>query len=189
MPNDDHKLIERCQAGDTEAFGLLYDANVRRVYDFIYYRTHHRETAEDLTSDVFLKVFAKLADFDARKGTFTAWIYRIARNRVIDHYRASKGTEDIEDVWDLLASGDDPARDADAAERLREVERLMADLPAAQREVVIMRVWDGLSYAEIAEAIGKSEAACKMSFSRGVAALRKNAPLAAMMLILINPLR
>ncbi|HTK04861.1 MAG TPA: RNA polymerase sigma factor [Candidatus Eisenbacteria bacterium] len=189
MRNDDNELIERCRSGDADAFGMLYDANVRRIYDFIYYRTHHRETAEDLAADVFLKAFAKIGDFDPKKGTFTAWIYRIARNRVIDHYRSAKGAEDIEDVWDLLASGDDPARDADARERLAEVERHMAVLPAAQREVVILRVWDGLSYAEIAETTGKSEAACKMSFSRAVSALRKNAPLAAMLILLINPLR
>lgn len=189
MATNDVQLIESCQRGDADAFGRLYDAYARKIYDFVYYRTHHRETAEDLTSDVFLKAFAKIGGFDAGKGTFSAWLYRIARNRVIDHYRTAKPADDIEDVWDLLRSGDDVARDAETRERLREVETHLAALPAAQRDVVIMRAWDGLSYAEIAETLGKSEAACKMSFSRAVATLRKNAPLAALLLILIHPLR
>lgn len=186
---NDAQLVEACQRGDTDAFGRLYDAYVRRIYDFIYYRTHHRETAEDLASDVFMKAFAKIGDFDGRKGTFSSWLYRIARNRVIDHYRTDKKTDDIDDVWDLLQSDADVARDAETRERLREVETYLAALPAAQRDIVIMRAWDGLSYAEIAETIGKSESACKMAFSRAVAALRKNAPVAALLLTLINPLR
>ncbi|MEY4745052.1 MAG: hypothetical protein RL272_997 [Candidatus Parcubacteria bacterium] len=186
---DEEQLIGACQRGESDAFGRLYDAYVRRIYDFVYYRTHHKETAEDLTSDVFLKAFAKMDGFDAGKGTFAAWLYRIARNRVIDHYRASKRVDDIEDVWDLLRSGNDVARDADARERLRETEAHMAALPAAQRDIVIMRAWDGLSYAEIAEITGKSESACKMSFSRAVAALRKRLPLAALLIILTHPLR
>lgn len=184
----DEQLISACQRGDADSFGRLYDAYVRRIYDFVYYRTHHRETAEDLTSDVFLRAFAKIGDFDAAKGTFSAWLYRIARNRVIDHYRTAKPVDDIEDVWDLLRSGADVARDAEARERLRAVEGHLAALPAAQRDVVIMRAWDGLSYAEIAETLGKSESACKMSFSRAVAALRKHMPLAALILLLTHPL-
>lgn len=191
MANNDHdvQLIEACKRGDAAAFGELYDAYARKIYDFAYYRTHHRETAEDLAADVFLKAFAKISAFDPSNGTFSAWLYRIARNRVIDHYRTAKPSADIEDVWDLLASGDDVARDAETRERLRAVEAHLSSLPAAQRDVVIMRVWDGLTYAEIAETLGKSEAACKMTFSRAVATLRKNAPLAALLLILINPLR
>ncbi|HTM68855.1 MAG TPA: RNA polymerase sigma factor [Candidatus Binatia bacterium] len=187
MPIDEKKLVEDSRSGDAEAFGSLYDAYVRKIYDYVYYRTHHRETAEDLTADVFLKAYRAIGSFDPRKGSFSAWIYRIARNRVIDHSRSKRDSEDIEDVWDLLRSGDDPARDAETAERLRQAERHIAALPAGQREVLLLRAWDGLSYAEIAETLGKSEAACKMSFSRAVSALRKLAPLAALLLILANP--
>lgn len=185
---NDSKLVQRFQNGDADAFGLLYDAYAKKIYDFIYYRTHHRETAEDLVSDVFMKALAAIKNFDADKGTFSAWLYRIARNRVIDHYRTAKSVEDIEDVWDALASGEDVARDADTRERLAKAEKLVAKLPPAQRDVVIMRAWDQLSYAEIAEILGKSEAACKMSFSRAVASLRLEAPLAMVVAILFNPL-
>lgn len=185
----DEKLVRAVQAGDSDAFGRLYDGYVRKIYDFIYYRTHHRETAEDLTSDVFMKAFAGLRGFDPEHGSFSSWLYRIARNRVIDHYRTAKHAEDIEDVWDVLKSGEDVNRDAETRELLRAAEKLVAQLPAAQRDVVIMRAWDQLSYAEIAEILGKSEAACKMSFSRAVATLRLQAPLALLIAILLNPLR
>ncbi len=188
----DAKLVRACQTGDADAFGRLYDAYVRKIYDFVYYRTHHRETAEDLTSDVFMKAFAGLRGFDPDQGSFSSWLYRIARNRVIDHYRTAKhakDVEDIEDVWDVLRSGEDVNRDAETRELLRDAEKLVAQLPAAQRDVVIMRAWDQLSYAEIAEILGKSEAACKMSFSRAVASLRLQAPLALLLAILLNPLR
>ena len=186
---EDGKLVRACQAGNAEAFGRLYDGHVRKIYDFIYYRTHHRETAEDLTGDVFMKAFAALPGFDAEKGSFSSWIYRIARNRVIDHYRTIKHADDIADVWDVLRSGEDVNRDAETRELLRAAEKLVAQLPPVQRDVVIMRAWDQLSYVEIAEILGKSEAACKMSFSRAVASLRPQAPLALLLAILLTPLR
>jgi RNA polymerase sigma-70 factor (ECF subfamily) len=187
-PNDDGKFVEAAQAGDAEAFGKLYDRYVRKIHDYLFYRCHHRETAEDLTSLTFTKALERLASFDAEKGTFSAWLYRIARNTLIDHYRAAKPETDIEDVWDLLRDGTDVAREAETAERLRQVEAHLASLPAEHRELVIMRVWDGLSYAEIAEVTGKSEAACKMAFSRTMSALRKALPLAAFLLLLAKPL-
>ncbi len=185
---DDGQLVEAALAGDAGAFGALYDRYVRKIHEYLFYRCHHRETAEDLTSLTFTKALERLASFDAGKGTFSAWVYRIARNALIDHFRAQKPGTDIEDVWDLLRDGTDVARDAETAERLRQVEAHLAALPSAQRELVIMRVWDGLSYAEIAEATGKSEAACKMAFSRTIAALRKALPLAAILLLLAKPL-
>lgn len=188
MTKDDGQLMAAAQAGDAEAFGLLYDRYVRKIHDYLYYRCHHRETAEDLTSLAFTKALERLASFDAAKGTVSAWLYRIARNALIDHFRALKPHTDIEDVWDLLRDGTDAARDAETAERLRAVEAYLATLPSEQRELVIMRVWDGLSYAEIAEVVGKSEAACKMAFSRTMSALRKAMPLATFLLLFAKPL-
>lgn len=185
---NDGQLVAAAQAGDAEAFGLLYDRYVRKIHDYLFYRCHHRETAEDLTSLTFTKALERLASFDANKGTFSAWVYRIARNALIDHYRALKPETDIEDVWDLLRDGTDMVRDAETAERLRQVETHLATLPAQQRELVIMRVWDGLTYAEIAAVTGKSEAACKMAFSRTMTALREVLPLAALLLFLAKPL-
>lgn len=175
------------KAGNKEAFGVLYDAFIKPIYTFVYYKTHHKETAEDVTSKVFMKAYTAIGSFDAGKGTFSAWLYQIARNAVIDHYRTSKPALDIEDVWDLK-SGDDVARDASARIELEKVQEYIKALPSEQRDIIIMRVWQELSFAEIAAALGKSEASCKMSFSRSIKKLRETMPEALLLLFIMFPL-
>lgn len=166
-------------------FGRLYEANVRKIYDYLYYRTHHRETAEDLTSLAFTKAFEHLDD--VKDGAaFMPWIYRIARNSLIDHWRKVRPTTDIEDVWDILKAGGDIIRDIDARDRLAQVEKLISTLPAAQREIVLLRVWDGFSHAEIASMTGKKEGAVKVAYSRAISELRKKSPLALALLMLLK---
>lgn len=187
MEHAELQLIRDAQAGNRYAFASLYDAYLDRVYRYIYFRTHHKETAEDLAASVFVKALEKLPSFDPGKAGFTTWLYAIARNALTDHYRRQKPDVDVEDVWDTLASGEDIPADTDVRARLAKVQELMKDLPAAQREIVLLRVWDELSYAEIAEVTGKSEAASKMAFSRAVATLRKRAPDALLVLLLAVP--
>jgi len=172
-------------AMDTKTFEAQYDAYVRKIYKYLYYRTQHRETAEDLTSQVFLKAFDKLGSFDESKGGFSAWIYAIARNALTDHYRSARSEVDVDDVWDLR-SDEDVARDAEARERVEALRPYLQALPKEQRELVFMRLWDGLSYAEIAAIVGKSEDACKMAFSRTIARLRKDVPSALFLLMLFT---
>ncbi len=187
MDQAELQLIRDAQAGNRRAFASLYDAYLDRVYRYVYFRTHHKETAEDITAGVFVKALEKISSFDAGKAGFTTWLYAIARNALTDHYRRRKPDADLEDVWDTLASGEDIPADTDARARLARVQDLMKDLPAAQREIVLLRVWDELSYAEIAAVTGKSEAASKMAFSRAVATLRKRAPDALLVLLLALP--
>jgi len=178
-----NEALAKVKAGDTEAFGLVYDQYIERIYRFVYYKTHHKPTAEDLTSDVFMKALAKVASFDATKGSFTGWIYQIARNTVIDHYRRDKSYIDIEDMWDL-ASDSDTERDAEAVIMVTKVQEHLAVLSSEQRDIVIMRVWEGLSHREIAEVLGKSEASCKMAYSRATKTLRESMGLVTFILFL-----
>ena len=184
MNVDEEKiLIDKCRSGDQDAFGAIYDSYVRKIHDFIYYRTHHRETAQDLTSEVFLKAVRGLASFDATRGSISSWLYRIARNTVIDHYRTRHSELDIDDAWGLSAGGDASA-DVDALMKLEGVRTELRKLKSEQREIVIMRVWEELSYREISEILGKSEANCKMIFSRSIKQLRASLPLAALIVFL-----
>ncbi|PIR75566.1 MAG: hypothetical protein CO030_02135 [Candidatus Magasanikbacteria bacterium CG_4_9_14_0_2_um_filter_42_11] len=73
--------------GDREAFGQLYDLYIKEIYRFVYYKTHQKETAADITADIFVKALHKIDTFDAMKGSFRTWLYTIARSAVIDHYR------------------------------------------------------------------------------------------------------
>lgn len=172
---------------DSKAFAREYDAHARRIYAFLYYRTLHRETAEDLTAQVFLKALERLESFNPSKGTFTAWIYAIARNALTDHFRARRDTVDIDDVWDLQ-NDDDVEADAERRLLFENVRPHLQALEPHQRELLLLRLWDGLSYAEIAEITGRTEAASKMAFSRAIAKLRKNVPALALLLLLIPPL-
>ncbi|MBI3952529.1 MAG: RNA polymerase sigma factor [Candidatus Doudnabacteria bacterium] len=187
MEQQELSAIASCQQGQLHAFSILYDAYVKRIYNFIYYRTHHKETAEDLTSLTFTKALTNIQSFDPSVGAFSSWIHRIARNSVIDHYRTNKSTKDIFDAFDL-ASNSNVERDVDTAMKLEKVNGYLALLPKEQRELVIMRVWDSLSYREIGEIMGKSEASCKVSFSRIMHKLQAEAIFALIMLIISKPL-
>ena len=183
-PTLDAALLERLPSGDAHAFAVFYDAYARPIFKFVYYRTHHRETAEDLTSQAFLKALQHIRTFDPKRGSVGAWIYRIARNTVTDHYRTRRATIDIADAWDL-ADAQDVARDAHVTLQLERVREQVAALTPEQRDLVLLRLWDQLSYREIAEITGKSEAACKMGFSRAIASLRGRLGPAALISLLV----
>lgn len=185
MEPSELKLVTLAQKGEAEAFGALYDAYADKIYKFLYYKTHHRETAEDLASLTFTKALESIAKFSPAKGSFSSWLYKIARNNVIDHYRSLKLETDVDDVWDLSDNTDAPA-DADTKMKLTAVKKYLKYLSADQREILTLRVWQELSYKEIAEVVGKTEQNCKVIFSRALAELRHQIPLAVYILLLLN---
>lgn len=169
---------------NTENFSQLYDKYVKKIFNFIYYKTHHKETAEDLTSETFIKALTKISGFNESKGAFSTWLYQIARNTVIDFYRTKKNNLNIDDIWDL-ANEEDIVRDLDTKQKLTEVKKYLKILKSEQREILILRVWEGMSYREISEAVGKSEASCKMAFSRTIQKLRAEMPLSVFLALLL----
>ena len=178
-------FIASCQRGHLEDFDPLYLQHVDAVYRYLHRRTLQKEVAEDLTSTVFLKALESIRAFDASKGVFRAWLYRIARNSLIDFYRSSaRKTISIENVWDL--PGEDitslAAEHSIDAAKLHEA---MKSLTSDQREIVMLRMWEGLSYAEIAEVTGKTEGNAKVIFSRAITDLRTKLP--ALLLLLLFP--
>lgn len=178
----EQQLISDCQQGLTDSFGKLYDTYIERIYAFVYYKTHHRETAEDLTSKAFVKALKNIKKFNADRGTFQAWLYQIARNTVIDHYRAQKNDKNIEDVWDMT-NGEDVSDIVHTSLELEKVSKYLQTLQSEQRDILIMRLWQGMSHKEIADALGKSEASCKMAYSRALSELRQQDIFAALLLL------
>jgi RNA polymerase sigma-70 factor (ECF subfamily) len=179
------EILARISAGDTEQFGLLYDAYAERIYKYLFYRTRDREVAEDLTSTTFFKAIQNIKRFDASKGNFSSWIYRIARNTLFDYYRQKKITEPIE-VAEEMNNSEDIEGEIGDRELLRGIKKSFAQLTSDQREIVTMRIWDGLTYSEIAKALGKSEASCKVAFYRATIKLKKFAPLAMAFFVLFS---
>ncbi len=184
MESNEQKIIQRCQQGKTEEFALLYDQYVKKIYTFVYYKTHHQEIAEDLTSKIFFKALKNISKFDKKENYFSAWLYKIARNTVIDHYRTKKNHLNIDDAWDLL--GEENADEYDNKQKLEKVKKYINRLKPEHRDILIMRLWQEMSYKEIAEALNKSEPSCKMAFSRLINQLRKDMPLALFISLLIN---
>ncbi len=184
METEEKEIVAQVQNGDSEKFGVLYDRYIKKIYDFVYFKTNHKETAEDLVSIIFSKALKNIDKFD-NKGTFSSWIYRIARNTVIDYYRTKKSNANIEDVWDL-ADDSNIEIDLDSKQKLTEVKKYLSKLKSEQRDIIIMRVWQEMSYKEIAEIVGKSEANCKMIFSRVMKELREEMPLGLFILFLLN---
>lgn len=166
---DEQAIIADCQAGRMDRFGELYDEYVERIYAFIFSRTRHRETAQDLTSTTWLKAMDRLPSF--KRGSFQAWLYTIARHAVIDYYRTNRPAEDLAARIDLASSDQVEHQVADRLS-LQKVQTWLDQLPSDRREIIQLRLWDQLPFREIATITGKSEASCKMTFSRTIREMR-----------------
>ena len=183
MADDALKLVQAAASGDSGAFGQLYEVYFDRIYRYLYYRTLHREAAEDLCSKTFLKALEKLSTYSMEKGSFSSWLYRIAANNLVDHFRKTGRVELISGVWDL-PSEEDHVIDVHNRIYWEKLKPVLDDLPSDKRELIMMRVWDGLSFSEISELTGKSEAACKMGFGRTLKLLRDSVPFSILVLFI-----
>jgi RNA polymerase sigma-70 factor (ECF subfamily) len=184
MADEIDQWAEKSRNGDRIAFGKLYDRFMSPIYRFVYYRVYNKGLAEDLTSQTFLKAVENIASYDRKKGKFSSWLYRIARNLVIDYYRSRKKTVELDETWDIPSDIDieDDVHRKDMAERLKSLMRILS---GEQREIVVMRLWQELPYNEIAGILGKTEAGCKMMFSRAIAKLRDEADFLAVVILFL----
>ncbi len=163
-------LISKARLGDSNAFATLYNANIKKIYNFIYFKTLNKELAEDLTSQVFLKALKNIISF--KYENFSAWLYAIARHTVVDYYRSSQEIKNIEDCWDL-ADDINLTESAHDNLNLEKVKEAMQFLSTADRELLIMRLWLDLPFKEIASSLNKKESAVKVSFGRALDRLRQ----------------
>jgi RNA polymerase sigma-70 factor (ECF subfamily) len=171
MQYNEEELIKSCQGGNNEAFGLLYDHHIKVIYNFVYYKTRHKETAEDITSQTFFKALRSIQSVDPTK-PLVSWLYKIAHNTVLDHYRTSRSMLDIDEMVDIMDTHDVISHLDDDREAVR-VKQHLQNLSGIERDIVTMRIWQDLSYREIADILGKSEASCKMMYSRSLKKLRR----------------
>jgi len=170
---DERDLVRRAQNNDKEAFAAIYEGYFDRVYRYIVLKTGNRTEAEDLTQTVFVKALDNISRFQWRGTPFAAWLFRIARNQVIDHFRKSSKRASSELPEQLADDADGPQV---TAERNSEIERMVAatrDLTELQREVINLRFAAGLSIAEVARLMDKKENAVKALQHSAVGALRR----------------
>lgn len=166
-------LISRAQNGDKEAFTSLYQEYVTPVYRYTYLRVGQVDQAEDLTQEVFIRVLKNIRKYHYRGKPFLSWLFRIAHNLVIDHYRQSKknGSIPISDSITTASEGD-PAAIIEQSMEKAEVEKAIRKLPSKQREVISLRFGSELSIAETASAIGKTEGTVKKLQHEAIIKLR-----------------
>ncbi len=182
--SDIKELVSEAQRGSKKAFGKIYSLFFRKIYCYLYYRCLHRETAEDLTSMVFLKAMEKLSTFRKEEGNFSGWMYGIAHNALVDFYRARVKMVDIEDVWDI-SDGSNFELDTENSLLWEKIKPYFAKLSKLEREIILLRVWDEVPYNEISRWVGKSEASCKMIFKRAIDYLREAMPLNIFLMFLV----
>lgn len=171
---EDISLVEKALAEDRVAQREIVRRYQGPIFAYIYRWMRNRADSEDLTQDVFIKVFRALHTY-SRKSSFRAWLYRIARNRVIDHLRRKRpSTVDIDDVEEFEAT--DICTPEELYERSSGQERLdaaIASLDPLYREVLLLRHRDELTYEEIVEAVGVPLGTVKARLHRARALLRK----------------
>lgn len=171
-------LVERAQDGEAEAFGRLYDQYSDTVYRYIYYRVGGKATAEDLTSETFLRALRRIGTFTWQGRDFGAWLVTIARNLVADHFKSSRfrlevTTGEMLDANEVERSPEDSVLESLSNAALLDAVRR---LNPQQQECVTLRFLQGLSVAETARVMGKNEGAIKTLQYRAVRTLARLLP-------------
>jgi RNA polymerase sigma-70 factor, ECF subfamily len=172
----DNLLVQHCLRGENSAWEELVKTHTRRVYNLCYRFTGDPHAAEDLTQDVFIKVYRTLGSYSAAQGAFTAWMSSLTRNLLIDNYRRTKRdriTDSIDEeatqmqVEEKPAAGRRPDQIAEHNELQAQLQHALGQMPPDLREAVILRDLQGMDYREIREALGVPEGTVKSRINRG----------------------
>ena len=171
-------LVELARKGDTEAFGMLYDHYHASVYRFLFYRTRSVALAEDLTSETFFRALRSMTGFRWQGKDFGAWLMTIARNLATDHFKAGRTRLELttEDMGLHDDAADGPETEVLASITNELLLQALAKLPDEQRDCIVMRFLQGMSIAETAAVLGRSDGAIKQLQLRGVRNLAKLLP-------------
>jgi RNA polymerase sigma-70 factor (ECF subfamily) len=169
---EDETLVDRATAGDREAFGELYDRCVRRVFRHVSYMVDDVDLAEDLTEQTFLRALEAIHRYEWRGVPFLAWLLRIARNLYLNDRRVQRNNSSIHNKWNGGAAAS-PEFYCEAKLDGEEVWRAVRALDGDQRQVIVLRFMDGLSYADVADVLGKSVGAVRVAQYRALRALRR----------------
>ncbi|MBV9120762.1 MAG: sigma-70 family RNA polymerase sigma factor [Chloroflexi bacterium] len=167
------ELVDRASKGNGEAFGQLYQIYVDRIYNYIYYKTGHSSDAEDLTEHVFIKAWEAIRRFRFEGKPFAAWLFKVARNVVIDHYRTRKSNTDLSEVISAIAHEGDPEAFAQRRATAQVLMTAIRRLTDEQQQVILLKFIDGMDNSEISAAMGKKEGAIRALQYRALLALQR----------------
>lgn len=171
--SDDEILFQASQ-GDQDAFGILYERYVNRIFNYVYYRTGNVDDAEDLTARVFQRAMKHIGNYTDRGVPFSAWLYRIAHNLVANWHRDRSRRQEIplSDAPLVTTRGEAPEISLVRSQQQESLLRVIRALPPERQTLLILKFVEHLSNAEIGEIMGRSEGAVKSLYHRTLLALR-----------------
>ncbi|MBN2469484.1 MAG: sigma-70 family RNA polymerase sigma factor [Anaerolineae bacterium] len=171
---DDAQLV-RWARDDSEAFGELYRRYIKKIYNYIYYRTNNHHEAEDLTARVFYRALGHIDSYTDRGIPFSAWLYRIAHNLVANWHR-DRGRRQIISLDDYIGIGareDPPEEQIESDEETEALLSALSRLPEERQQLIVLKYVERLSNAEIGEIMNRTEGAVKSLYHRTLLNLRK----------------
>lgn len=172
---NDSTILESAINGDQDAFGILYQENVKRIYSYIYYRTGNSADAEDLTARVFQRALRHIHSYKKTGVPFSAWLYRIAHNLVANWYRDNSRKKEIpiEDQEYALSLPEFPESTMIKNQEVDELMKVIRKLAFDRQQLIILKFVEELSNIEIARIMGKSEGAVKSLYHRTLLEMRE----------------
>jgi RNA polymerase sigma-70 factor (ECF subfamily) len=171
---NEEDVLLNASRGDREAFGLLYERYVERIFNYVYYRTGNLHDAEDLTARVFQRAMNHIRNYTDRGVPFSAWLYRIAHNLVANWHRDRSRRQEIplSDVPVVPSKEDRPETRLVRSQEEDSLLRIIRQLPSERQTLLILKFVENLSNAEIGQIMGRSEGAVKSLYHRTLLALR-----------------
>lgn len=167
-------LLISSQEGNQVAFGRLYSMYADTIYRFIFFRVSDQQVAQDLTSDVFIKVWKTIPHYVADpKVKFSTWLFTIAKNRVIDYYRSAKKDINIDDVSEIKMAHKDHQNTMSASFDLDRVKGILQTMKPEYAMVIELKYFQELDYPEVAKIMDKSEVGVRVLVHRATTALKK----------------
>jgi RNA polymerase sigma-70 factor (ECF subfamily) len=165
------RLVESAAAGNIESFGEIYSIYLDRIYRYVIYQVRDKATAEDLSEEIFWKAWRGLAKYRWDGHPFSAWLYRIAHNQIVDYFRTNRKYQNIE--VESLAGDTDPEQEVSRKQMERLLVSAVSSLPEQQRQVIILKFIEGLDNREIEQIMGKKQGAIRMLQMRALTTLRQ----------------
>jgi RNA polymerase sigma-70 factor (ECF subfamily) len=172
--DNEEEVLMLASQGDRDAFGLLYERYIDRIFNYVYYRTGNLHDAEDLTARVFQRAMNHIKNYTDRGVPFSAWLYRIAHNLVANWHRDRSRRQEIpiNDVPVLPSKGDHPEKNLVHSQEQDALLKLIRRLPAERQNLLILKFVENMSNAEIGAIMGRSEGAVKSLYHRTLLSLR-----------------
>ncbi|MFL5734944.1 MAG: RNA polymerase sigma factor [Chloroflexia bacterium] len=172
MISNEAELVERASQHDQSAFAELYTTYVDKIYKYVYYKVGNPADAEDLCEQVFLKAWEAIGRYKWCGYPFSSWLYKLAHNLVVDHYRTRRDPMPLNDLLYTSLEPADPENAMHAAVEAEEIGQAVAQLTDEQRQVINLKFVEGYSNFEIAEMLNKKEGAIRALQYRALRSLQ-----------------